>query len=85
MGFGIDGLQDSGHILTWFGVTWSLDLYDQFNARLRRQGQGRPVICNRIIMNNTFDDAQVEALSLKASNEQSLRKALNKYRQAKGY
>jgi SNF2 family DNA or RNA helicase len=85
MGFGIDGLQDSGHILTWFGVTWSLDLYDQFNARLRRQGQGRPVICNRIIMNNTLDDAQVEALSLKASNEQSLRKALNKYRQTKGY
>lgn len=81
MGHGVDGLQHRGHIIVWFGLTWSLDLYEQMNARLRRQGQGVPVICHRIMMRDTLDQAQSLALDQKASTQQSLRAAVKAYRQ----
>jgi SNF2 family DNA or RNA helicase len=80
---GIDGLQKCGHILVWFGLTWSLDLYKQFNARLRRQGQGVPVICHRIMMRDTLDQAQSLALAEKDESETSLRAAIKSYRQSR--
>lgn len=80
MGHGIDGLQDNGHILVWFGLNWSLDLYEQFNARIRRQGQGKPAICHRILMRNTLDQAQAMALDDKAETQSSLRNAVKEYR-----
>ena len=80
MGHGIDGLQKAGHILVWYGLNWSLDLYDQMNARIRRQGQGVPVICHRIICKDTMDQAQALALDDKASTQASLRKAVKDYR-----
>ena len=80
MGHGIDGLQDNGHILVWFGLNWSLDLYDQFNARVRRQGQGAPVICHRIMCAETLDQAQALALDEKATTQTGLRKAIKEYR-----
>jgi SNF2 family DNA or RNA helicase len=83
MGHGIDGLQDRGHTLVWFGLNWSLDLYDQFNARVRRQGQGAPVICHRIMMIDTLDQAQALALDEKATTQTSLRKAVKEYRQSR--
>lgn len=83
MGHGVDGLQDRGHILVWFGLTWSLDLYKQFNARLRRQGQGVPVICHRIMMRDTLDQAQALALAEKDESETSLRAAIKLYRQSR--
>lgn len=83
IGFGLDGLQDSGHILVWFGLTWSLDLYEQFNARVRRQGQGAPVICHRILMLDTLDQAQVMALDEKAQTQAGLRNAIKQYRLSK--
>jgi SNF2 family DNA or RNA helicase len=83
MGHGIDGLQDAGHILVWFGLTWSLDLYDQFNARIRRQGQGVPVICHRIMMADTLEQAQSLALSNKATTQTGLRNAIKEYRTSK--
>lgn len=83
MGHGVDGLQDRGHILVWFGLTWSLDLYKQFNARLRRQGQGVPVICHRIMMRDTLDQAQSLALAEKDESELSLRSAIKTYRQSR--
>lgn len=83
MGHGIDGLQDNGHILAWFGLNWSLDLYEQFNARVRRQGQGKPVICHRILMKDTLDQAQAMALDDKAKTQSSLRNAVKQYRQMK--
>jgi hypothetical protein len=85
MGHGIDGLQDAGHTLVWFGLTWSLDLYDQFNARLRRQGQGAPVICHRITMRDTLDQAQAQALDEKATTQTDLRKAVKEYRATRGF
>lgn len=84
MGHGIDGLQKRGHVIVWFGLTWSLDLYDQMNARLRRQGQGAPVICHRIVTRETMDQAQMVALADKATTQDSLRKAVNQYRQMRG-
>jgi SNF2 family DNA or RNA helicase len=84
MGHGVDGLQQTGHILVWFGLNWSLDLYDQFNARIRRQGQGAPVICHRILCKDTLDQAQALALDEKAVTQASLRNAVKQYRISKG-
>jgi len=83
MGHGIDGLQDNGHILAWFGLNWSLDLYDQFNARICRQGQGEPVVCHRLLTLDTIEQAQALALNNKAATQTSLREALNSYRKNK--
>lgn len=84
MGHGVDGLQKRGHIVCWFGLTWSLDLYEQMNARIRRQGQGVPVICHRIMIKDTLDQAQALALGDKATTQEGLRKAVKDYRQTKG-
>lgn len=83
MSHGIDGLQKMGHTLVWFGLTWSLEGYDQFNARLRRQNQGAPVICHRIVCKDTVDQAQMLALENKAETQTSLRKAVKEYREKK--
>jgi SNF2 family DNA or RNA helicase len=79
-GHGIDGLQKRGNTVVWFGLNWSLRLYNQFNGRLRRQGQGRPVTCHRILCLDTVDQAQALALGEKAETEGSLRKAVKEYR-----
>lgn len=80
MGHGIDGLQKHGRTLVWFGLNWSLDLYEQFNARLRRQGQGAPVICHRILIKDSLDQAQALALDEKATTQAGLRNAVKQYR-----
>jgi SNF2 family DNA or RNA helicase len=80
MGHGLDGLQQNGHVVVWYGLNWSLDLYEQFNARIRRQGQGVPVICHRILCNDTLDQAQSLALDGKAQTQASLRNAIKQYR-----
>ena len=82
-GHGIDGLQKTGHTIVWYGLNWSLELYDQFNARIRRQGQGVPVICHRILMQDTLDQAQALALDEKATTQAGLRSAIKMYRQSK--
>ena len=84
MGHGIDGLQKAGHTIVWYGLNWSLDLYDQMNARIRRQGQGAPVICHRILMLDTLDQAQALALTEKASTQAGLRNAVKQYRLTRG-
>jgi len=83
MGHGVDGLQDRGNILVWFGLNWSLELYLQFNARLQRQGQGRPVVCHRILTNDTLDDAVKVALAVKDTIQTDLRAAVDQYRKQK--
>lgn len=84
MGHGVDSLQNTGHILVWFGLNWSLELYEQFNGRLRRQGQGVPVVCHRILMKDTMDQAQALALDEKASTQDGLRNAIKEYRKLRG-
>lgn len=80
---GLDGLQKNGHIIVNFGLTWSLELYEQGQARLRRQGQGEPVICHRILCKDTMDQAQALALDAKATNQTALRDAVKNYRATK--
>lgn len=84
MGHGIDGLQHAGRTLVWFGLNWSLDLYDQFNARVRRQGQGASVVCHRILCRDTLDQAQAIALNEKATTQAGLRAAVKQYRKQRG-
>lgn len=83
-GHGIDGLQKNGHIMVWFGLNWSLELYEQFNARINRQGQTKPVVCHRILTKDTLDMVQQDALSTKATTQSGLRAAVKNYRLQKG-
>ena len=81
MGHGIDGLQDSGHIVVWFGINWSLELYDQMNGRINRQGQSQPVSIIRILCNDTIDLAVADAIERKNDTQEGLKTALQRYRE----
>lgn len=70
-GHGIN-LQAGGHIIIWFGQTWNLELYQQLNARLYRQGQGKPVIVNHLVLEGTMDEAVLKALSRKTGCQNDL-------------
>ena len=65
-------LQKGGSILVWFGLTWSLELYQQFNARLHRQGQEKPVRVFHIVARNTADRSVLDALSSKKVTQDML-------------
>ena len=69
-------LQGGGHILIWFGLTWSLELYQQANARLYRQGQSRPVTIYHVITKGTVDEQVMKAITNKAVNQDALIKAV---------
>ena len=58
-------IQAGGHILIWFGLTWSLELYQQTNARLWRQGQKDTVTIHHIVTKNTVDEDVLAALASK--------------------
>lgn len=66
-------LQSGGSTLVWFGLTWSLELYQQTNARLWRQGQtSGTVIIEHIITKGTIDEQILKALSLKETSQNAL-------------
>ena len=65
-------LQTGGHILVWLTPTWSLELYEQTNARLNRQGQTHPVSIIHIIAADTIDERIVEALEAKHHTQSAL-------------
>ena len=65
-------IQQGGHILIWFGLTWSLELYQQTNARLWRQGQTHVVTIHHIITKNTVDEDVVTALEQKDMTQEKL-------------
>ena len=69
-------LQSGGHVLIWFGLTWSLELYQQTNARLWRQGQNNTVTIHHILTKNTIDYAVLKALKSKDKTQENLLKAL---------
>lgn len=80
MGHGIDGLQESGSIIVWFGINWSLELYDQMNGRLDRQGQTSPVSVIRILCRDTIDLAVADAIERKTDDQSGLKSAISRYR-----
>lgn len=65
-------IQEGGHILIWFGLTWSLELYQQTNARLWRQGQGETVTIHHIVTKNTVDEDVLAALASKDVTQEKL-------------
>lgn len=65
-------IQEGGHILIWFGLTWSLELYQQTNARLWRQGQRNTVTIHHIICKDTVDSDILAALASKDVTQEKL-------------
>lgn len=75
MGHGLN-LQAGGHILVWYGLNWSLELYQQANARLYRQGQTETVIIHRLIAKGTMDEQVIKRLEQKDIGQESLIEAV---------
>lgn len=69
-------LQAGGSTLIWFGLTWSLELYQQMNARLWRQGQKETVVIHHLIAKDTLDDRVMEALEKKDCGQSALVEAV---------
>ena len=65
-------LQSGGSTLIWFGLTWSLELYQQTNARLWRHGQKSTVVIHHIISKDTIDEDVMKALRLKEKTQTDL-------------
>lgn len=76
MGHGLN-LQEKGNHVCWFSPTWDYELYDQFNRRVRRQGnKANRVYVYRIITRNTVDERVVKALRSKKRGQDALFEAL---------
>ena len=69
-------LQDGGNIVVWFGLPWSLELYQQANARLYRQGQKNTVYIYHILTKDTHDTDVLRALKSKNLTQEELLRAL---------
>lgn len=65
-------LQDGGSTIIWFGLTWSLELYQQLNARLWRQGQKNTVVIQHIVTSGTHDEDVMRALESKDMRQSAL-------------
>lgn len=74
--FGLN-MQEGGHYIVWFGTGWNLELYQQANARLHRQGQRYPVTVYQLICADTVDERASVALDGKKNVQQSLLDGLN--------
>lgn len=69
-------LQKGGRIIIWFGLTWRLDSYKQFNARLHRQGQTKPVIIYHLVSKDCKDEEVIKVLEQKDATQEDLFKVL---------
>ena len=65
-------LQAGGHIMVWYGLTWSLEQYQQANARLYRQGQEKPVKIYHLVTQGTVDEDVIRVLTGKAERQDAL-------------
>jgi SNF2 family DNA or RNA helicase len=65
-------LQAGGHSVCWFGLTWSLEEHIQFNARVYRQGQTKPVVIHYLAVQDTVDEDIAQALSTKADVQSAI-------------
>lgn len=71
-GHGVDGLQLGGNTVVWFGLPFSLDLYQQANARLHRSGQTRGVVVHHLVAAGTIDERVMAVLAAKGDMQQAL-------------
>jgi SNF2 family DNA or RNA helicase len=62
--------------LIWFGLNWSLELYEQLNGRLYRQGQDRPVRVIHLVVDGMLDEKVMDAIDGKARTQSELLNAL---------
>jgi len=69
-------LQDGGNHVIWFGLTWNLELYQQANKRLHRQGQTQKVILHHLVVADGVDEDVIKALESKGSTQDRLMEAL---------
>lgn len=69
-------LQDGGHHVIWFGLTWSLELYQQANKRLHRQGQKHLVVVHHLVVQGGVDEDVMSALQDKGDTQEALMQAL---------
>ena len=80
-------LQDGGSHVVWFGLNWSLEMYQQANKRLHRQGQKQTVIVHHLVALGTRDEDILRAISMKGAAQgyvlESLKARIDKYRKAK--
>ena len=84
IGHGLN-IQAGGHIIVWFGLTWSLELYQQANARLYRQGQKDSVVIHHLVAEGTIDEQVILALRNKDKSQSALMEAVKaKIKQLKG-
>lgn len=74
-GYGLN-LQEGGHHIIWFGLNDSLELYQQTNKRLHRQGQPYPVIVHHLVVLGGTDEDVIKSLGGKANAQDSLLEAL---------
>lgn len=80
-GHGVDGLQLGGSVAVWFGLPFSLDLYEQANARLHRSGQQRGVVIHHLVAQGTVDERIMAVLQSKGSMQQALLDAVRQARE----
>lgn len=69
-------LQYTDSVITWFGLTWSLELDQQFNARVHRQGRKETVVINRIVTHKTMDQDVMAAIRRKTHGQEALLEAV---------
>jgi len=77
-------LQKGGSLILWYGLTYSLELYQQFNARLHRQGQDKPVRVMHLLAENSIDHAVLDALNNKCETQDLLLRVVEKLRTNEG-
>lgn len=80
--FGLN-MQSGGHTVVWFSTGWNLELYQQANARLHRQGQRRPVTVFRLIAQGTVDERMAAAITGKGEMQRGFMDQMKSY--IKGY
>lgn len=78
-GYGLN-LQDGGHIMVWYGLPWSLELYQQAVARLQRQGQRYPVMVYHLLTAGTVDSQVARSLERKDMTQSTLLEILKERR-----
>ena len=79
LGHGLN-LQEGGRTVIWYSPTWSRELYDQFNARVARKGQGQQPLIYRILAKGTIDEAIVETLRERGDAQNAMLRVMSNYR-----